>query len=360
MSLYQIQLRRDTTINWGANNPILAQGELGIETDTNKIKIGDGTTAWSSLSYFSGASQATLQISGGGTGQTDAQSAIDAITQVATATNEYVLTKDTASGHAVYKAPQGGYLSESGSLDYLTDTTHKFAVGANSLVGSEKFLVKGSADIIQAIIKAHSTQTSNILEIRKSDDTILFAITNTAGATIGGTSAQIADTNGLPLLKFTATASAVNEATIASGATGNNWTLTASGETNTGLTLTGKGTKGVTFGNAIDENVVTVSDGAGAVIDSSLGNIFVWTASADRTAGTTINAVRGRKMLLSFIASGGARTLTLPTSTTGDFAYGSDITILTQTASGKGDLIGCVYGIPVANRWNVAGYSKGY
>ena len=46
-----IQLRRDTASNWTSANPTLAQGELGVETDTSKIKIGDGSTAWSSLSY---------------------------------------------------------------------------------------------------------------------------------------------------------------------------------------------------------------------------------------------------------------------------------------------------------------------
>tara|TARA_B110000503_G_scaffold75745_1_gene116938 strand:+ start:1457 stop:2206 length:750 start_codon:yes stop_codon:yes gene_type:complete len=47
-----IQIRRDTAANWTSANPILAQGELGAETDTSKIKIGDGTTVWASLSYL--------------------------------------------------------------------------------------------------------------------------------------------------------------------------------------------------------------------------------------------------------------------------------------------------------------------
>lgn len=47
-----IQLRRDTAANWTSANPILAQGELGVETDTLKIKIGNGSSAWNSLSYL--------------------------------------------------------------------------------------------------------------------------------------------------------------------------------------------------------------------------------------------------------------------------------------------------------------------
>jgi multidrug efflux pump subunit AcrA (membrane-fusion protein) len=47
-----IQIRRDTAANWTSANPTLAQGELGLETDTLKIKAGDGSTAWSSLGYL--------------------------------------------------------------------------------------------------------------------------------------------------------------------------------------------------------------------------------------------------------------------------------------------------------------------
>lgn len=47
----RIKLRRDTAANWTANNPILALGEAGIETDNNNIKYGDGITPWNDLDY---------------------------------------------------------------------------------------------------------------------------------------------------------------------------------------------------------------------------------------------------------------------------------------------------------------------
>lgn len=47
----RIQLRGDTAANWTSVNPVLAHRELAIETDTLKTKIGDGVTAWNSLSY---------------------------------------------------------------------------------------------------------------------------------------------------------------------------------------------------------------------------------------------------------------------------------------------------------------------
>lgn len=47
-----IQLRRDTAANWTSRNPVLHSGELGVEIDTGKAKFGDGTTSWSTLSYW--------------------------------------------------------------------------------------------------------------------------------------------------------------------------------------------------------------------------------------------------------------------------------------------------------------------
>ena len=46
-----IQLRRDTASNWTTANPILADGEIGFETDTYLYKIGTGLTGWNSLPY---------------------------------------------------------------------------------------------------------------------------------------------------------------------------------------------------------------------------------------------------------------------------------------------------------------------
>lgn len=47
----QIQVRRGTAAQWTSTNPTLAAGEIGFETDTLRGKIGNGSTAWTSLSY---------------------------------------------------------------------------------------------------------------------------------------------------------------------------------------------------------------------------------------------------------------------------------------------------------------------
>ena len=48
----RVKIRRDTSTNFTKNNPILLAGELAIEQDTNKVKIGNGTTIWTKLPYL--------------------------------------------------------------------------------------------------------------------------------------------------------------------------------------------------------------------------------------------------------------------------------------------------------------------
>lgn len=60
----QIQLRNDTAANWTSANPVLAQGEMGVELDTLKFKIGDGIDNWTELPYGLAAGEIT-EIDGG-------------------------------------------------------------------------------------------------------------------------------------------------------------------------------------------------------------------------------------------------------------------------------------------------------
>ena len=53
-----MQQRRGTAQQWTDADPILAAGEIGFETDTGAFKIGNGSSAWSTLKYFTDASGA--------------------------------------------------------------------------------------------------------------------------------------------------------------------------------------------------------------------------------------------------------------------------------------------------------------
>ena len=50
----KLQLRRGTASEWSTTNPLLSEGELGLELDTGKFKVGNGTQNWNALVYASG------------------------------------------------------------------------------------------------------------------------------------------------------------------------------------------------------------------------------------------------------------------------------------------------------------------
>jgi hypothetical protein len=66
--------RRDTAANWTSTNPTLGAGEIGVETDTLKQKVGNGSTAWTSLAYIAAGtadtSTTTTKITASGVSRT--------------------------------------------------------------------------------------------------------------------------------------------------------------------------------------------------------------------------------------------------------------------------------------------------
>jgi hypothetical protein len=61
MAFIQFQLRRGTSTEWTTANPTLAEGEIGLETNTKRFKIGDGTTLWNSLPYGGNVTTTDIQ-----------------------------------------------------------------------------------------------------------------------------------------------------------------------------------------------------------------------------------------------------------------------------------------------------------
>jgi hypothetical protein len=149
-----IRHRRDTAANWTSNNPVLEAGQLGLETDTLKIKFGDGTTAWNSLSYASG---------GGGGGISDGDkgditvSSSGATWTIDNGAVTYAKMQDVS---AASKLIGRGSASGSGDPQEITIGTNLTMSGttlsaAGSIAGST-----GSTD--NAIIRADGTGGSTI------------------------------------------------------------------------------------------------------------------------------------------------------------------------------------------------------
>lgn len=98
-----IQVKRGTASAWTSANTVLAAGEVGFETDTKKMKVGDGSTAWTSLGYtvtdgdITGVTAGTGLSGGGNSGAVTL--AIDST--VATLTGSQTLTNKTLTSPGI-------------------------------------------------------------------------------------------------------------------------------------------------------------------------------------------------------------------------------------------------------------------
>ena len=91
----QIQIRRGTAAQWTSANPTLAAGEFGYESDTGKAKIGNGSTAWSSLSYAITGAAGTVTSIVAGTGLTGGTITSTGTIAIDTATTADLTTAQT-------------------------------------------------------------------------------------------------------------------------------------------------------------------------------------------------------------------------------------------------------------------------
>jgi hypothetical protein len=121
-----IQIRRGTASQWTSANPTLSSGEFGFETDTNKAKIGDGSTAWTSLSYFGGSGDVTL---------TGTQTLTNKTLTTPVITNPKITLTYSAktAAYTAVSGDEGGVFSMNNAssiqFNIPTDATFDFAIG---------------------------------------------------------------------------------------------------------------------------------------------------------------------------------------------------------------------------------------
>jgi len=147
---------------------------------------------------------------------------------------------------------------------------------------------------------------------------------------------SINDENDLEQIKFSTTASAVNEFTVANAATGNNPTLSATGgDTNIGIDLTTKGTGFIKFNDAAYNPEATLTDGATISWDAQAEPVAKVTLAGNRTMAAPTNGATGQFVSLLVIQDGtGTRTLTWNAV----YEFASDTPPTLTATGGLGDL----------------------
>jgi len=163
----RIQLRRDTAANWGSVNPILRAGEIGIETDSLRFKIGDGVSTWSSRPYVNVLPSELTELSQ------------DAVNQALTAGNGITKVYDDASNTITVSVDT----SIIANKQYVDDSLSAVLDSAPGLLNTLNELAAAIGDdpnffaTVAANLASHEADTTNIHGI--ADTSLLITTTGT-------------------------------------------------------------------------------------------------------------------------------------------------------------------------------------
>jgi len=152
----RLQQRRDTAANWTSNNPTLAAGEIGYETDTKKFKIGDGSTAWTSLAYAFGAAPALTFNAQTGTSYTLAIGDVGALVTLSNtggitltvppstfSTGQVIDVQQINTGQVTFAAGSGVTITSTGATAAAPKLRAQYSAASVLCTGSNTFTVLG-------------------------------------------------------------------------------------------------------------------------------------------------------------------------------------------------------------------------
>jgi len=261
----RLQLRADTAANWTSVNPILLANELGRETDTGKIKIGNGTSTWTSLAYQAWATL-PVAVNAGGTGQT-------------TYTNGQLLIGNT-TGNTLTKATL-----TAGSGVAITNGTGSITVAVDSTVvtTAQTGIVTSTMIADGTIVDADINASAGIV------DTKLATITTAGKVNNSATTADSANTASAIVARDAS--GNFSAGTITADLAGNASTVTTNADLTGDVTSVGNATS-IAAGVIVDADVNASAAIAGTKISPDFGSQNVVTTGISGATtllvGTTV------------------------------------------------------------------------
>ena len=194
----RMQQRRGTAAQWTAANPVLAAGEIGFETDTSKFKMGNGSSAWTALTYFANAAELAAIIDG-------APDLLNTLNELAAAvgddptfftsvaSNLTAHSTDTTSVHGISNTAllatsaevataKGQAISDAAAAadtkisTHTADTTDVHGIVNTALLET----ISGAQAKVDTAIAAEVTNRDTAISTHNSDQTMVHGITDTA------------------------------------------------------------------------------------------------------------------------------------------------------------------------------------
>jgi hypothetical protein len=293
----QIQLRNDTSTNWQTINPVLAQGEVGLERDTRKFKIGNGIDNWNDLPYNVNDVQTFIEVDNG----------LYNLNNVGIATTNPTSTL-TVAGTGLFT----GIVTASSFVGNLTGTATNAGYAQTAGVSTTSQGLTGSPNITVANLTATGISTLGTVQISSGIVTATTGIITYYGD--GSKLSNIAVSGAITgsgltmatarlLGRSTASTGAVEEISLAGGLAFSSGTLTvpveiglACSDETTALTT---GTAKVTFRmpyamtvTAVRSSVTTAPTGSTLVVDINEGGTSILSTklSIDATEKTSTTA----------------------------------------------------------------------
>jgi hypothetical protein len=322
MSTVRIQVRRGTASQWTSVNPILAAGEMGVESDTNLFKFGNGSSTWTALAYANNSDVAIGEIS---------QDAINAALSLGSGlTKTYndganTITINVDSDIVALKSyvdSQITGLSNTVDTDFIPVSDRGSALGVASLNASGKVPTseldfEGIQDSLSSFIEGGNGVATSyndagnkliISDNKVAGDGIEFADVNgqrtikLAPSITGSTSILT------PALTVTSTADVAALTTTGNASVGGNLTITGN------LTVNGTATSVNSTNYTIDDPMIYVGEGNQSnVLD--LGLVGAFNNGTYQHAGLVRDASDGKWKLFSGVTAEPGTTVDFTTYT---------------------------------------------
>ncbi len=284
----RIQLRHDVKANWDDNSSVvLKAGEVGIETDTSKMKVGDGAKTWAELKYAGGDAAQNFDVV-----PENEETDVAAITRVVGAAELHVgdtaIVKRVISGDKIsytayvydgeWKAMDGNYRADNVYFD--DDITYTVAIGTLAKPsGSAKFAAKGKN--VEQVLSSLMAQEANP---SKSNPAVSFSAQGGYGTFEIGTKKNLTYTAALSAGSYTYGP--------ATGITAQTWEVSCTGVTGTKSTATGT-FEGVVAEATAKKITAKATYNEGAIPVTNLGNPYPAGKIAAGTASKDSNELKG-------------------------------------------------------------------